>query len=265
MGRAIGRRAVGGGLARAFDRLQRHAHLAFAARRAPALRPPGAADRGSESPCVRTRPRDRAAARCSTRLTDSTYSCQSSVAHRRRLVTAFATETCATPWRWCSPRIVSSAVVCRDARWSSTASANRRQPHAVFADAMEQLHDERRRRARRAAPRLPPRSSALRHVAVGGAARGARGQQFLGQAAQVLDERQLQHARPRPQLADRQRRDALVAVQELDQLLAIQPAVAVADQLDRDRVDAGLPGVLARGQRRQRARSRCAADCAGCR
>ena len=36
---------------------------------------------------------------CSTRLTDSTYSCQSSVAQSRRLVTALATETCATPCR----------------------------------------------------------------------------------------------------------------------------------------------------------------------
>ena len=104
-----------------------------------------------------------------------------------------------------------------------------------------------------------------RHVVVGGAAGGARRQQLLGQAAQVFDERQLQHARPRPELADRQRRDALVAVQELDQLLAIEPAVAVANQLDRDRVDARLTGVLARGERRQRRDSTCAADSGGCR
>ena len=105
------------------------------------------------------------------------------------------------------------------------------------------------------APRPLP-SSAPRHVRVGCAAGGAGREQFLGQPAQVLDQRQLQHARPRPQLADRQRRDPLVAVQELDQLLAIQTAVAVADQLDGDRVDAGVTGVLARGQRRQRARVR---------
>ncbi len=104
-----------------------------------------------------------------------------------------------------------------------------------------------------------------RDVAVGGPARRARRQQFLGQPAQVLDERQLQHARPRPQLADRQRRDALVAVQELDQLLAIEPAVAVADQLDGDRVDARVTGVLARGERSAACGSRCAADSGGCR
>ena len=100
---------------------------------------------------------------------------------------------------------------------------------------------------------------------VGGAARGSCREQLFGQAAQVLDERQLQHARPCPQLADRQRRDALVAVQKLDELLATQAAVAVADQLDRDGVDARLTGVLTRGERRQCARSTCAADSGGCR
>lgn len=48
---------------------------------------------------------------------------QSSVAQSRRLVTALATETWATPWRWAlAPLIVSSAVVCLDARSSSTAA-----------------------------------------------------------------------------------------------------------------------------------------------
>ena len=93
----------------------------------------------------------------------------------------------------------------------------------------------------------------LDDVAVGRQARRARGQELVGQPAQVLDERQLQHARPRPQLADRQRRDALVAVEELDELLAIEPAVAVPDQLDGHGVDARVAGVLARGERRQRA------------
>ena len=35
------------------------------------------------------------------------------------------------------------------------------------------------------------------------------------------------------------------------ELLAIEPAVAVADQLDRHRVDARVAGVLARRERRQ--------------
>ena len=102
--------------------------------------------------------------------------------------------------------------------------------------------------------RRPSSVVGARHVRIGGATRGARGQQLLRQPAQVLDQRELQHARPRPQLADRQRRDPLVAVQELDQLLAIETAVAVPDQFDRNRVDARLAAVLARGQRRQRAR-----------
>jgi hypothetical protein len=46
----------------------------------------------------------------------------------------------------------------------------------------------------------------------------------------------------------------LVAVEELDELLAIEPAVAVPDQLDGDDIDARVTGVLTSGKRRQRTR-----------
>ena len=130
--------------------------------------------------------------------------------------------------------------------------ANRRQPQAVLADAMQQLDDEGRVGAGR--QRLDAaRLVRARHVAVGGVPRGAGREQLFGEPAQVFDQRQLQHARPRPELADGQRRDALIAVQELDELLAIEPAVAVPDQLDGDGVDARLAGVLARRERGKRA------------
>ena len=131
--------------------------------------------------------------------------------------------------------------------------AERGEPEAVLADAVEQLHGERRLGIGR------QRSDAGRFVGagdvvVGLAAGGAAGEQFLRQAAQVLDQRELEHARPRPQLADGQRRDALVAVEELRELLAIEAAVAVAHQLHGDRINARLAAMLARREGGQRAR-----------
>ena len=112
-------------LAGALDGLQRHAPLPFAGRggqrfhRLPLLVPAQ-----EVHPVVCTR--RIAPQHVLDRLTVSTYSGQSSVAHSRRLVTALATETCATASRWCSPRMVSSAVVWQAARSSSTAAPHRR-------------------------------------------------------------------------------------------------------------------------------------------
>jgi hypothetical protein len=127
------------------------------------------------------------------------------------------------------------------------------QPQPVLAEAMEELDDERGLGAGRQRADAPFLVRA-RDVGVGLLSRRASGEQFFGQPAQVLDQRELQHARPRPELADRQRRDPLVVVQEAGELLAIETAVAVPDELDRDRVDPRLARVLARGQRRQRPR-----------
>ena len=90
-----------------------------------------------------------------------------------------------------------------------------------------------------------------RHVRVGGQPRAARLQRLDGQASEVFDERQLQHAGPRPELADRQRGDALVAVDEHRELLTVDPAVAVTHQLDGHGVDPRVARLLARGERRQ--------------
>ena len=102
-----------------------------------------------------------------------------------------------------------------------------------------------------------------RHVVVGGAARGACREQLFGEAAEVLDERQLQHARPCPQLADRQRRDALVAVQELSELRRDQAGCRCAGstrpQSRRRALDRRAHARRATAVRG----STCAADCGG--
>ena len=88
----------------------------------------------------------------------------------------------------------------------------------------------------------------LQRVLVGGHAREARPQDLVGKPPQVLDECQRQGAWPCPQLAHRQRSDPLIAVEEQFQLLALEAAVAVTDQLDGHRVDACAPEMLARGE-----------------
>ena len=127
--------------------------------------------------------------------------------------------------------------------------AQQRNLPPVLADAQEQLHDGRDVGLRRPGQRAS-RVRVLQMV-VGDQARAARDQNLVGEPTQVLDQRQRQHARPGPELADRQRRDALVGVQEQPELLPLEPAVAVAHQLDRHRVDPGAPALLARGERRQ--------------
>ena len=61
-------------------------------------------------------------------------------------------------------------------------------------------------------------------------------------AAQVLDQRQPQHDRNRPQLAQLERRHRLVGRHEAGKALRVDPAVAVRDRLERDVVDARQPG-----------------------
>ena len=70
----------------------------------------------------------------------------------------------------------------------------------------------------------------------------ARDQNFLRQPPEVLDERDLENARPGPQLADRQRRHRLIAVHEADELRLLETAVAVPQELERHRVDPRVTG-----------------------
>ena len=116
--------------------------------------------------------------------------------------------------------------------------AHGRQPEAVLAHALEETDEvgggERggQRRGRGLARGVNPRD-----VGVGGLPRRPGLERLLRQPAEVLEEGQLQHAGPGPQLANGQRRHRLVAVQEPDELVALYAAVAVTNQLDGQSVD----------------------------
>ena len=58
------------------------------------------------------------------------------------------------------------------------------------------------------------------------------------QPAEVLDERDAQHDRNRPHLADGERRDLLVAVDESEQVLLVDAGVGVRDDVEQRLVDA---------------------------
>jgi hypothetical protein len=70
-------------------------------------------------------------------------------------------------------------------------------------------------------------------------------------AAQALDEREAQHDRNGPQLAQFECADGLVRGDEAAQLLGIDPAIAVRHDLEHEVVDARLPGRWPIGQARQ--------------
>ena len=130
--------------------------------------------------------------------------------------------------------------------------ADRGEPQPVLPGAVEQLHDEGGMHDGRHRPgRLSHVGGHAQDEGVGRPPRLPRLQRLIDQSPEVLDERELEHARPRPELADRQRRHALIAVQKLRELLAIEAAVAVADDLHGDRVDTGFARVPPGGQPRQ--------------
>ncbi len=120
---------------------------------------------------------------------------------------------------------------------------------AVLPDPVEQLHDVRgvERAGQRRQGALPGRVDP-RHVAVGRTPRRPGLQGLLREAPQVLDECELEHAGPGPELADGQGSDGLEPVEEAGQLLAVEAAVAVADELHRQCVDPGVAGQVAGGE-----------------
>ena len=130
--------------------------------------------------------------------------------------------------------------------------AHRGQPRTVLTQPVQQLHDERRpgggreRTAHRAVVMFQ-----FGDQGIGGNTFQPRRRDRVGEAAQVLDQRQLEHARPGPELADRERRHALEAFDERGQLVPREPAVAVAQQLDGHRIDARLAHVFRRREARQ--------------
>ena len=129
----------------------------------------------------------------------------------------------------------------------------RRHHRPVLADPLQQLDDVRRVESGglRWQDRVVLGRIELSHIPIGLAASASAVEHITGQASEVLDEGQLEHAGPRPELADRQRGDRLVRDHEADQAVAIQPAVALPNELQRHRVDARRPGLLPRGQFRE--------------
>ena len=129
---------------------------------------------------------------------------------------------------------------------------NRRGTQSVLANTMKHLDDERRTCESRDSGHssfewfLDPRD-----ISVCVAPLNALGLHLVRQTTQVLQKRQLQHAGPGPELSDGQRGDALVALEETGQLLPIESTVAMAQDLQSDRVDANLAEMLSGGQRRQ--------------
>ncbi len=94
-------------------------------------------------------------------------------------------------------------------------------------------------------------SADLGQIAVGPETRVPAQERFVRQPPQVLDEGELDHAGPSPQLADGERSHSLVGGHEAHELLSIQAAVGVADQLQGHGVDPCNAGHLPRGELRQ--------------
>ena len=64
----------------------------------------------------------------------------------------------------------------------------------------------------------------------------------VGELAQFFGQREPQHDRNRPDLADRQRRHLLIRGYELDQGFEIKPPGGVRDELAGERIDARVAG-----------------------
>ena len=249
MGRPIGRRSADDGLPRAFDGSESDAHLRVAARRRElldGLALPVAAEKIHAAV--------RAGRIALKHLFDEAHRLEVLAPVERRAETETADRVCdgylvgrlplmlAANGRFHRRPLRHEVVLDR--------RANRRQLNAVLADTMQELHDCGDAEARRQWPlRVGAFTFRLVDVRIGRPARSTRLHRVGREAPQVLDQREFQHAGPRPQLADRQRRDALIAVDEERQLLAIETAVAVPHQLHRHRVDSRVAGMLARGER----------------
>ena len=132
-------------------------------------------------------------------------------------------------------------------------SAKRGGTGAVFAHALEQLIHERDMQdgwEREHAAALP---FALEggEVPIRVQPAGATLDQFLREPVQVLDQRQLEHARPGPEFADAERRNRLIGVNKAIEPVRIEPGIAVAEQFDGHRIHASSAGQFARCEFRQ--------------
>ncbi len=85
----------------------------------------------------------------------------------------------------------------------------------------------------------------LREGSVGRQASRPPGQDPVGQDAQVLEQRELEHAGQGPELADRERRHRLEGEDEAGETFGVETPVAVTDQFERQGVDTCPAGELA--------------------
>ena len=124
----------------------------------------------------------------------------------------------------------------------------------LIAQVMENL-DEKRRRCLVGELAQPPLG--LRNLQQLGRKRPRgvsvlpRAQRLHGETAEVFDQRQPQHDRNGPELADRERRDVLIRVGEPAQRLLIETAGGVRDEIAREHIDARIAAPSPADERRQ--------------
>ena len=127
----------------------------------------------------------------------------------------------------------------------------------LIAQALDELDGERGHERALAEPLQPDRRRINRvaadaeHVVregVGLLARGAPPHDRLRHAAEILDEHDPDRDRDRPELADRERLDTLVGVDEAAQRLGVQAAVGVRHERPRQAVDARIAPMGAVGE-----------------
>ncbi len=128
---------------------------------------------------------------------------------------------------------------------------------AILSAALQDARDKRRvnlrrPRVRHCGHRLLERLGESIGVLTVGTAR----RQYIGACAQVADQRQLERARPCPQLTDGQGGDRLEGGQKTGEALRVEMAGTGANQLDRQRVDAGNAGEFVAGDCRQATKER---------
>ena len=132
----------------------------------------------------------------------------------------------------------------------------------LIAQPLQQLDDERRRQPFVLARHLA--QHVVDHAIGVGAGVGdalaeapgvlsvaARRQHVFGEAAQLVDQRDAQHDRHGPQLADAQGDVALVGADVADQRLQVEASGGMRHEIAGQREDARIAGVLAVGQLRQ--------------
>jgi hypothetical protein len=175
------------------------------------------------------------------------------------------TETWFAACCWASSCTICSIVWPDSPRRCSIHGQRQRERRALALQAARELGDigigQRRRRARHVGDdrdQLARRLGRdLEHAVgpgAGGVAVDVRDRDPRGDPPQVLDQREPQHDRERPQLAEQQRLRGLVRRDEAAQRTAADLAVAVRDRLQREVVDARQAGAVAVHRRQREAR-----------